>query len=91
MVEESRKLEYCIEDLYKKALDAHKETDEGKALNKKVFETEKSIKEKLSKEDFSFVINALGIYDIKGVQEGKFLYNQGIKDCILLLKYIGLL
>ncbi len=91
MANESRNFEYCVEDLYRKALDVYKETDEGKALNKKLFETEKNLQEKISKEEFAFVINAVGIHDIKGEQEGKFLYRQGIKDCISLLRYIGLL
>lgn len=91
MVDESRKFEYCVEDLFRKALNVYKETDEGQALNKKLFETEKNLQEKLSEEDFAYVINAVCVRDVKYEQEGKFLYRQGIKDCISLLKYIGLL
>ena len=88
---EEKKFEYCVEDLYRKALDLYKETDEGKALNRKLLKTENDLQDKLSKEDFTFVINAVVTYGVKGEQEGKFLYRQGIKDCISLLKYIGLI
>jgi len=88
---EEKKFEYCVEDLYRKALDLYKETDEGKALNSKLLKTENDLQDKLSKEDFTFVINAVVTYGVKGEQEGKFLYRQGIKDCISLLKYIGLI
>lgn len=88
---EEKKFEYCVEDLYRKALDLYKETDEGKALNRKLLKTENDLQDKLSKEDFAFVINAVVTYGVKGEQEGKFLYRQGIKDCISLLKYIGLI
>ncbi len=88
---EEKKFDYCVEDLYRKAIELYKETDEGKALNRKLLKTEKDFQEKLSKEEFAFVINAVGTYDVKSVQEGKFLYRQGIKDCISLLKYIGLI
>lgn len=85
------KFELCMEDLYLKAVQAYKETEEGKIINKKVIESEKKLQERFSRDDFAYLIKNTASIQIKMEQEGKFLYRQGFKDAIYVLKLMEIL
>ncbi len=83
--------EKCYDELFEKAVEAYKETDVCKELNVKCLEVEERLKEQLSAEDYLLAIKETDVFVRNAESEGDFLYRQGFKDCIGLLKYFGII
>ncbi len=91
MKNETTLYEKYYDELFEKALEAYKATSESKELDKKCQRAEEKLKEKLSEEDYSLAIKETDVFVMKAEAEGRFLYKQGFKDCISVLKNFGII
>ena len=91
MKNEATLYEKYYDELFEKALEAYKATSESNELEKKCQKAEEKLKEKLSEEDYSLVIKETDIFVMNAEAEGRFLYKQGFKDCINILKKFGVI
>ncbi len=83
--------EKCYEELFEKAVNAYKETNTYKELDAECLKAEEKLKAHLSEEDYFFVIKETDVFVRSAESEGDFLYKQGFRDCIGLLRRFGII
>lgn len=84
-------LESYLDHAYERALELFKETEEYGLLEGRSNESERELQRRYDKEDFDFIVHKMDAYIMQAEYEGRFLYNQAFKDCVNILKELGIL
>lgn len=76
---------------FEEALSRFKETEEYRLLDKRCEEAERALQDRFSEDDYHFTTQMMDAYIMQAEEEGRFLYRQGYRDCVNLLKQLGIL
>ena len=80
-----------LNNLISNAIRAHKETKEGEYLSQRQAQIDEMLTTNLTEDEKFFVDEILFELGLAAERETEIVYHQGLKDCVWLLKNLGVL